>query len=144
MNKAIGAPAMFVLLFWTVGVEMEGVRVLRYFVNFDVLALTFGGVFLLLWSAFPLRDILAALRCGFTEEGPSTGDPEQAARILAYAAECSTGIGVLVAILGLILVLWSADDMVQLPRRAAVCLYSVLLGQLLAKVVFGPAVKRLR
>ncbi|MBI5242576.1 MAG: hypothetical protein HY922_02690 [Elusimicrobia bacterium] len=63
--------------------------------------------------------------------------------MLLFGVNCANGVGILVAILGLIMVLWSVNDLVMLPRRLAMCLYSVLLGQLLAKAVFGPIARRL-
>lgn len=141
--KTLAAPCLFMLLIGLIGIHDEGPRFLFYFLNLEALALTFGGLFLFLWSAYPLSDLLEAFRCGFAGAQATPEQRLRAGRVFGYAADCSNGVGILVAVFALIMVMWGIDDLVRLPRRLAMCLYSVFLGQILAKAVFGPIARRL-
>jgi len=105
----------------------EGLTGFIPFLNIEAFVLVFGGTFLLTWTAYPLKEI-------FRPSGPGP---------LLHAAGCAMAMGALTTILGIILMLASIDDVVQVPRRLGMALSGLFFGLLLSEVVLAPIAARL-
>ncbi|OGS05777.1 MAG: hypothetical protein A3G41_03005 [Elusimicrobia bacterium RIFCSPLOWO2_12_FULL_59_9] len=124
--KACLAPAAFCGALAAVIYQTEGVAGFRFFLNAEALALVVGGTLLLVWAAYPLEEV-RRLR-----------SPE----MLAYAARSAKFMGLLGTLLGVMMMLPSAE-VSEMPRRLVLALNALLFGLILAEAVFVPWARRL-
>ncbi|OGR56475.1 MAG: hypothetical protein A2X36_11180 [Elusimicrobia bacterium GWA2_69_24] len=128
MAASVAGPSVLVLLLVLVIFISEGPLGFRPFLNLEALAIVVLGTAALMGSAYPLRELFA---------------PRSAAAA-AYAARCSVAMGLLGTVFGMILVLSSVVDIVEVPRRIALALTSLLFGLFLSEAVFSPMAARRR
>lgn len=144
--KSAVCPALFAVFIGLVIYLAEGMAGFRAFLNLEALLLVFICLGFFLWSAYPAREILSALRCGFFGRSPGNGEEaEAAAQLLGYAAAGSVKAGVLTALFGLILVFSAMEtfDPSTFFRRIALVLDGPFFGYFLASMVFTPMARRL-
>lgn len=145
MRSAV-SPVLFALFIGLVVYLAEGLSGFKVFINLEALLLVIICLLFFLWSAYPAREILAALRCGFFGCSPGEGEKaEAAAQLLGYAAAGAVKAGLLAALFGFILVFSSMEsfDASTFFRRLALVLDGPFFGYFLSSMMFTPMSRRL-
>lgn len=91
--------------------------------NLEAFLLVVLGTGLLVWAAYPIQ---------------SWRTPET----ILYAAQCSTAMGVLGTLLGIIMMLSDVVDISEIPRRTALSLSALFFGLFLSKAILLPMSRR--
>ncbi|MBI5881521.1 MAG: hypothetical protein HZB91_00220 [Elusimicrobia bacterium] len=138
----LACAAMAFLLFTTVLMQ-EGMMGFRPFLNLEAVLLVVGFSFLMLWVSHPLKDVGKALWAASCGVPLTEGEALRARAILLAASDSAMSAGFLVTVLGVILLLSSVEDVVQVPRRLALALTALFYALLLSKCVLAPLARRL-
>lgn len=141
----VGPAAAWVALLYLTIVHAEGLAGLRPFLNLEALVLVCGGTALCLAVSYPADDVWGAVVR--VANGNPAHDDEEARRwgeILRHGADSAVGMGWVAALLGIILLLSSVEDVSAVPRRTALALTALFYGLLLSKAVFAPLARRVR
>jgi len=144
--KSAFSPVLFAVFIGLAIYLAEGLSGFKVFLNLEALLLVIICLMFFLWSAYPAREILTALRCGFFGCSPGDGGKaEAAAKLLGYAADGAVKAGILAALFGLILVFSAMEtfDASTFFRRMALVLDGPFFGYFLASMVFTPMARRL-
>lgn len=123
----------------------EGAAGFRVFANLEALLLVAGGTWLCLSVPYQASEVLRAV--SRAARGVPASDADEARRwgeLLRHGADSAVGMGGVAALLGMILMLASIEDVSAVPRRMALALTAAFYGLLFSEAFFVPLARRVR
>lgn len=141
-GRALIGPIVLALSIVAIFLFAHGPRGLKPFISYGFYLLVPAGTLLIMWTTYPITDILWALRASLYAKPSTVQECTHAKNILLHGADCAMTIGIMVTTLGMISMLFSIEDVVSIPRIAAYSLSGLFFGIFLSGAILVPLARR--